>query len=397
MNLNKYIYINPLIVLIYFNLFTRVLGCLPPAGQCCSTPTCTNAPPCSSTGHSGSYSAPYSKDHGSHGGKYGGGDYGYSMDSHEGGYDKGYKKSKYGGGGKGYDSYGGDSYGKDNYGGGSYGDSYKMPLPPPPPPSYSSYGGTAPYAPPPPSYSYQPPAPSYSPPPVYQPPPPPAYPAPPAAYPAPLPPPTYLPAAPPPLPTPPQIYQSPTAPPAYPLPPMPSTIVYATQPLSSPSTTSNIISQLASEYPQIIGNKIIGTTTPSIQGIYQPLTGQFKGGLVSSGGLSDSIGSLDNTGLLALPPSVSPPQDLYSGLQSLNPSITSYPPNGPFFMNLASGGPQPFKIKKKLVLLDKAKEKNAVAAAKTSTKFVKEAKAISDLAANTKKKVQSAAIRNSKI
>lgn len=66
-------------------------------------------------------------------------------------------------------------------------------------------------------------------------------------------------------------------------------------------------------------------------------------------------------------------------------------------MNLATGGPQPFKIKKKLVLLDKAKEKNAVAAAKTSTKFVKEAKAISDLAANTKKKVQSAAIRNSKI
>lgn len=55
MLLNKNIYTNPLIVLIYFNLFTHVLGCLPPAGQCCSTPTCTNAPPCSSTGHSGRY------------------------------------------------------------------------------------------------------------------------------------------------------------------------------------------------------------------------------------------------------------------------------------------------------------------------------------------------------
>uniref|UniRef100_A0A1I8B3B3 Uncharacterized protein n=1 Tax=Meloidogyne hapla TaxID=6305 RepID=A0A1I8B3B3_MELHA len=391
MHLNKNIPITPLfIVLFYINLSVRsILCCLPPAGQCCSTPTCTNAPPCPSTGsmHTGSYSAPYSKDHGSHGGKYGGGDYGYSMDSHEGGYDKVYKKSKYGGNRKGY-----DSYGEDNYGGGGYGDSYKMPLPPPP--SYSSYGGTTPYAPP--SYSYQPPAPTYSPPLVYQPPVPPMYPVPPPPS------PTYLPSPPPTLPAPPQIYQTPTALPAYPLPPMPSTIVYATPPLSSPSTTSSIFPQLslASEYPQIIGNKIVGTTTPSLQGLYQPLNGQFKGGLLSSGGLAESLGSLDSTALLALPPSVSPPQDFYTGSQSLNPSITSYPPNGPFFINLASGGPQPpggFKIKKKLILLDKAKEKNAVAAAKTSKAFVKEAKAMADLAFNKKKLSTSSALTNSKI
>jgi hypothetical protein len=179
-----------------------------------------------------------------------------------------------------------------------------MPLSPPPP-SYSSYGGTAPYSPS--SYqpSYQPLAPTYSPSPIYPapsplpPPPPPAYPTSPSyptltipsTYPVP-PPSTYQPIQSP------QIYQPSQQSSTYPLPPMPSAIIYANSPLSSPSTSSNLLSQvsLPNEYPQIIGNKIVGTTTPSLyQGLDKPLNSQFKGGINSiNGGLSESLGRYIN-------------------------------------------------------------------------------------------------------
>ncbi|KAF7639036.1 hypothetical protein Mgra_00001563 [Meloidogyne graminicola] len=315
-------------------------------------------------------------------------EYSYNMDSSyessgSSGYDKSYKKSKYKG--NKYNSYGKDNNYENN---GYYSDSYSHKTPsPPPPPSYN--------IPPPPNYlpsSYSPSFPNY---PILPPP----QPSIPSSIPSQTPLTTTIlqqqsPLLTSPLPSPQLITQ--TSQSSYPLPPMPSTIIYSTSPtLTLPSTTNtnpnNILPQLSNEFPQIIGNKIIGTTTPSLyQGLYQPLNGKSSG-LISNGGLltDSTIGSFDNSAsLLALPPSVSPSQDFLTNTQqsSLNPSITSYPPNGPFIINLSNGGlPSGYKINKKLIVLNKAKEKNvALAGIKTLKK--EEVKSLKDLKINNNNK-----------